>query len=199
MRLSDDPEQAAKWHPDDVGKSTQNFTGKMCLEAVQILSDAYHNLDQQYEYMYKPYSPTNGLAQWAAESYENFMYVLELAEALNKEYMRRTNKTSPHGAWETGSNFIPTKYIFPQVEATAQPQFFNGHEHLRSDDVVEGYRLYFANVKAPNSRWVAGHRPEWIDDYQDPEFIVEPEEEPNESSNNNEDDTADTGLMSFKT
>lgn len=76
--LDEDPEKAAKYHCDrDVVSGLVDYA--------QILSTAAWKMDfHAPERMFKPVPGINSsVHEWAAESYENYVWLLDLAEALH--------------------------------------------------------------------------------------------------------------------
>lgn len=75
-----DPVQAAKWHTD-------RHCVKMILESAQLLCSVFHmqGIDAPYKLTHK----NHPCAVWARESYSNFIWLLNLFEALCEEYTVR--------------------------------------------------------------------------------------------------------------
>lgn len=198
MRLSEDPVKAARFHPDVTGESTANMTGRMCYEATHICCNGLRKNGYVTDFMYDKSHYNHPINDWVAEAYMNFQWVRTLGLALNQEYKDRTGKTEEYGSYKVMLALDPDPSVFPQVEATEQPQCFEKFPQCKRDDPVSGYREYFRQVKGPKSEWNHVPRPHWLDGPDEDREPIEPHTE-GDSSSEEPDEIPDTGLESFRT
>jgi hypothetical protein len=144
--LSRDPREAARWAID-------RHVVKMTLETAQILATVswQHGCPA-------PYRPTHAkhpCVLWAAETSDNFRWLVEHGLALAAEYERRYGKTHKSAAViaEIASSGVRPAKLGLTDFAQAMP------EHYRGPDSVAAYRAYYRGDKAPFATWKAPAEP----------------------------------------
>jgi len=142
--LSEDPKQAARWHCD-------KHVVKMLLESVQILNGALYEreLDDMafYGYTHKHHPCT----LWAAESWANFEWLVQLTHYLDKEWQLRYDHDYHHTSyhkvldnWWNGREWTLPAEREPRTKfALAMP------EDVKRDDPIMAYRDYYREYKKP--------------------------------------------------
>lgn len=90
--LDNDIEQCAKDHCD-------KHVVKMILEYAQMLSTAVR-LTTEHDIGYKPTHINHPCSIWVRSSLSNWLYLRELAQHLNDEYVSRYQKSVNHKSWE---------------------------------------------------------------------------------------------------
>ena len=99
----------------------------------KIYWDCYHN------------HPCN---VWVRESLDNYMFLLDLLDALNWQFIRRSNHGNSHGSWFQNHELLSdTRDLnFPRTGVT--PFALAMPEVYRQDDPVESYREYYRREKS---------------------------------------------------
>ena len=134
--LDTDPQVAASYHCD-------KHVVKMILESSQMLCTILH--DKGIEAPYKPTHRNHPCTKWAAESRENFVWLLQLGFWLCVEYRSRYGKN--HKSEEVirfchkHIDLIPESPFTPFAQAMP--------DEFRNEDPVTAYRNYYRIAKAP--------------------------------------------------
>jgi hypothetical protein len=158
--LSEHPAQAARYHAD-------KHVVKMILESAQILNGALYErgLDDLafYGYTHKNHPCT----LWAAESWSNFEWLVQLMHYLNKEYKLRYDHDESHTSYqkmvrhwrEDGEWIVPTEPEPRTPYALAVP------DDVKQDNPVLTYRDYYREYKSSED-WFGYERgrdePKWL-------------------------------------
>jgi hypothetical protein len=134
--LDYDSEKAAKYHPD-------RHIVKMPLEAVQLLCSAHTRLGNDAPYNISKGHLSHPCALWVQESADNYVWLLNFARALFKEYTHRykkRHKSEDVLDWcaENIPN-LPQKGLTPFAQAMP--------EECKNPDVIRAYRKYFIDYK----------------------------------------------------
>ena len=123
--------------------------GKILLEAVQMLCTAKRILDPEdtetNARIYKLAHVNHPVSIWVRESLANYMWTIDLAEALNYEWKYRyDHPDTSHKSFEVAlilKNALPSPDKFEKVGLTpfalAMPDIY------KSSDPVESYRKYY--------------------------------------------------------
>lgn len=167
--LDFDLDKCAEYHID-------KHIVKMPLEAAQLLCSAYWT--SLYDYIPKLMTPfqrqaiqalqtdefyklthyNHPCAIWARTSLDNFEWLHCYANALNDEYGYRYGKS--HKSLEV-VNRLPEPNI-PRIGLTPFAQAMP--EKLKSDNVIESYRMFYMLDKGPFATWKYRDKPSWWND-----------------------------------
>lgn len=153
--LDQDPKECAAAHYDV-------HLRKMTTEYLQILSTVCHIYDKPELAVYKKTHVNHPSVKWAAESKENYLWLLELLTECHSEWRRRFDK--PHAAGEKICMLgipdnLPEK-PFTQVSYGFRKQ---GHEECYLYDHIAGYRKYYTVHKLHLKEYTNCHsEPEWM-------------------------------------
>jgi hypothetical protein len=143
---------------------------KIILEAVQMLSTALQVLEpnKQLTWVDKLYKVTHvnhPVSVWVRSSYENFMFTINLVDAMHEEWKYRYQhpETKIHKSYEVLMYIktnIPDKSLFLYIHrtpfATAMPDEF------KSGDPVQSYRNYYqSDSKKHLASWKRRGKPSW--------------------------------------
>ena len=147
--LDSDIESCARFHCD-------KHVIKMILESAQILCTVLWMYD-----IPAPYRSTHKhhpCVIWANESLSNWLWLKELAYALNKEYQYRFNHQKNHKSYDV----ILTLKSPPVIDLglTKQPQVLP--EEFKQVDPVRAYRAYYKDCKRHLAQWTKREVPSWF-------------------------------------
>lgn len=147
--LDKDIEKCARYHCD-------KHVLKMILEYAQILCTVLWQTD-----VAAPYRPTHSkhpCVIWAGQSLSNWLWLKELATALNSEYRYRFDKSCNHKSFDVIAMLpqpnIPDLGLTPHVQA--MPIVY------RTNNPVNAYRQYYVNNKAHLAKWTKRTTPAWF-------------------------------------
>jgi hypothetical protein len=147
--LDPDIRQCARFHCD-------KHVVKMILESAQILCSVLwlHHIKAPY----KPTHMRHPCVLWANESLSNWLWLKELACALNEEYKYRFNHKSNHKSYD----IISGLEIPPIVDLglTKRPQTMP--DEFKQEDPVEAYRQYYKICKQHIGHWTKREIPAWF-------------------------------------
>ena len=128
---------------------------KMVLETNQMLCTVASA--QGYQAPYKPTHATHPCTLWAAETMQNWNWLLQHSRALCSEYTRRYNRTHKSQAvteWAEGLDIeLPNMGQTPF--RLAMPAKY------QSEDAVTSYRAYYLGEKSGFAKWKLGNVPSW--------------------------------------
>lgn len=147
--LDECPRKSARMHCD-------KHVVKMISESRQMMKLAvdYHNNGKfsSRGYVNHPCSI------WARDTIDNYMWLYDLAEALNDEYKHRYGKEEDHKSWTEIKNMG-----MPNIPAMGLTQFALAmpEEYQNKEDVVESYRNYYIHEKNYFATWRRRERPTW--------------------------------------
>ncbi|HBD10578.1 MAG TPA: hypothetical protein DCZ13_00430 [Porticoccaceae bacterium] len=148
--LDQNIERCARYHCD-------KHVVKMILESVQLLCTA---LDKKgYSTPYKPTHEKHPCVLWVEASYANFLWLNELAVALNDEYRYRFNKDRDHSSIAVLSKIESLRYAdFGLTEhAQAMPA-----KYKVAGDAVSAYRGFYRGEKHHFADWTRRPAPKWM-------------------------------------
>jgi len=155
--LDNDPENAAAMHCD-------KHVVKMVLETAQIMSTVHRLYDSPFaDQVYKPTHKNHPSVKWAAESSDNYRWLIGLFTNLSREYTYRFH--SVHKSWDKlyepltrlpsfNGQFRGSRTPF----ALAMPDVYK----FVSDDPVECYRAYYWHEKRDLLKYTRREEPEWL-------------------------------------
>lgn len=157
--LDKNPQLAAQYHCD-------KHVVKMVLETAQILSTVLIELLPEYkEGLYRPTHKTHPCTLWAAESENNFWWLLHLGHYLSEEFTYRYGGT--HKSTEiikTAANIFTYTWSlgFPKTDITpfvqAMPDYCKD-----PDDPVNAYRTYYIMEKKHLLQYTKREKPSWLE------------------------------------
>lgn len=148
--LSEDPKENARFHAD-------KHVVKMILEHIQILSTIIQ-IQSPNTNVYKPTHRKHPCTIWASESINNYLYLIELTEALHEEYLYRYNKIHKSMAiLEYIKNNLPELPDIPLTPfAQAMPDVY------KNKSAVTAYQTYYINEKQHLFSWKNRDIPSFI-------------------------------------
>lgn len=142
---------------------------KILLEAVQMLCTTKrilhpHHNDEEFK-LYKIAHKNHPVTIWMRQSYENYMWTIQLIEAMHEEWKYRYG----HPENKKHKSFIVAMYLkqnaplpeeFPQQGLT--PFALAMPDEYKTDDPVESYRRYYqSEAKQKIASWKKREQPEW--------------------------------------
>jgi hypothetical protein len=139
----------ARYHCDQ-------HVSKMILESVQMLCTALHK--KGFAVPYRPTHAKHPCVLWVEESYENFLWLSELARALNTEYRFRYEKDNDHASIrvldEIQHHEFDSEGLLPFAQAMP-------NEYKVPDDPVAAYRAFYLGEKHQFATWTKRPQPKW--------------------------------------
>jgi hypothetical protein len=147
--LDTDINRCAEYHCD-------RHVNKMILESVQIMCTVL-NL-RGLETPYKSTHRQHPCVLWADQSYDNFLWLGELAAALNKEYRFRYNKDRDHASIRVLADILHFRYESLGLTefAQAMPACYKA-----PGNAVAAYRDYYLGEKQSFAFWTRRTPPDW--------------------------------------
>jgi hypothetical protein len=151
----------------DITKCAQahcdKHVNKMILEGAQLLASAIHVLDpklaQAQPDLYRLTHKNHPCAVWVRADAHNYMYLLDLMEALNTEAQWRYARQTDHLSLVKAREWYPPQ--MPFVRFTEPPKCV--HDDFKYiQDPVEAYREYYRRDKKEIAYWTKRERPEWF-------------------------------------
>lgn len=143
---------------------------KIILEAVQMLCTTMQIVDPENEIfnkmkLYKIAHKNHPVTIWMRTSRDNFMWTLELVEAMHNEWKYRYD----HPSDKMHKSYIVAKYLreyapsedkFPNVGLT--PFALAMPIECKCDDAIEAYRRYYQTPeKQKIASWKKRGKPDW--------------------------------------
>jgi hypothetical protein len=151
--LDKDIEKCAQYHCDQ-------HVVKMILESVQMLCTALNN--KGFTTPYKSTHIKHPCVLWVEESYENFLWLKNLANALNSEYRFRFDSNSSHKSifvLDEISIYNYNNYGLTEF-AQAMPD-----KYKIPGDAVKAYRQFYKGEKMGFAKWTKRSVPAWAIEY----------------------------------
>lgn len=147
--LDRDIELCARYHCD-------RHVNKMILESVQLLCTVLN--ERGFATPYKSTHRKHPCTLWVDRSYDNFLWLAELADALNREYRYRYKKKRDHASIRVLHDILPLRY-----ESTGLTEFAQAmpDEYKVEGDAVAAYRAYYHGDKHAIARWTRRQAPGW--------------------------------------
>jgi hypothetical protein len=130
---------------------------KMILESVQIMCTALNK--KGFSTPYKSTHVKHPCVLWAEESYSNFLWLNDLALALNDEYRFRFEKNTNHSSIAVLTEIAHFSYkdIGLTEFAQAMPE-----KYKVPGDAVAAYRKFYIGEKLRFAKWTKRAVPFWI-------------------------------------
>jgi hypothetical protein len=151
------PRVAARMHCD-------KHVGKMLIESCQLLATCHHHYDNGHQITYKPTHAKHPSAIWVRQSPLHYAWLVELANALGREFWRRYDKQ--HKSWHMlhaelmqpppAMRNLPSKWSPP---TQAMPD-----EYKHTDAIVAYRRFYASKAQRMPLVYNRGHdtQPYWL-------------------------------------
>lgn len=148
--LDTDIHECARFHSD-------RHVVKMTLESAQMLCTVLHENGIQ-----APYRPTHRhhpCTLWTGMSLTNWIWLRDLALALNDEYRYRYGKDADHRSGAVVRDLPP-----PPIDDLGLTEFAQAmpEEYRVPGDAVSAYRKYYAAEKSGFAIWTGRPVPEWF-------------------------------------
>lgn len=134
---------------------------KMILEGAQLLASAHHMTNPQAGTildMYRLTHKNHPDAIWVRASINNYIYLMDLMEALNTECQYRYEHKKDHVSWTKVLNWPYPK--LPDLPFSDPPKCVHD-DHKGISDTVEAYRAYYKRDKADIVTWTKRLPPKW--------------------------------------
>ena len=157
--LHKDPKKCAIMH-------VNKHVVKMILESTQMLCSVHHvckQIDPNYSYTppYKLAHKNHPCSIWVRESLSNYLWLIELAKELSKEYTYRYGKIHKCESYiyelEKNLPSIADKGFTPPAQAMP--------DTYKDEDAVEAYRQYYIFEKFKLFAWKNREEPQWLQDF----------------------------------
>jgi hypothetical protein len=148
--LDEDIEQCAQYHCDQ-------HVVKMILESVQMLCTALNK--KGFSTPYKSTHIQHPCLLWVEHSFENFLWLKNLALALNTEYRFRFEKEVDHRSIGVLNAIANYRYASQGLTAFAQAM---PDQYKIQGDAVAAYRQFYIGEKMRFAKWSKRNVPEWI-------------------------------------
>jgi len=130
---------------------------KMILESVQLLCTALNK--KGFPTPYKSTHANHPSVLWVEESYDNFLWLRDLALELNHEYKYRYDKHSDHKSIVVLNQI--SEYSFPSIGLTTFPQAMPD-KYKVVNDAISAYRNFYIGDKAKFAKWTKRVPPTWF-------------------------------------
>lgn len=142
--------RCAQYHCDQ-------HVGKMILESVQILCTALNK--KGFATPYRSTHSQHPCVLWVEASYDNFLWLRELALALNDEYRWRYRKSADHASIAVLQAIESCRFdtcgLLPFAQAMP-------NQYKVAGDAVAAYRQFYCGDKARFARWTRRAPPPWF-------------------------------------
>lgn len=152
--LDQDCEKCAQYHCD-------KHVVKMILESAQMLCTALNK--KGFSTPYKSTHSRHPCVLWVEASYANFVWLKNLAIALNTEYRFRFEKESDHKSVAVIDVISHYRYDDHGLTDFAQAM---PDKYQVPGDAVSAYRRFYLGEKMAFAHWTKRHVPEWITQQQ---------------------------------
>jgi len=145
---------------------------KIILEAVQMLCTALHLLDVTRDLppdvkLYKIAHKNHPVTIWIRTSLENYLWTLDLVEAMHEEWKYRYNHPpeKEHKSYQLSTllrKYAPTADKFPSTGLTTFAMAMP--DACKREDPVEAYRVYYQTPeKRKLASWKKRDKPSWYE------------------------------------
>ncbi|MGV3740129.1 MAG: hypothetical protein ACO1N3_02400 [Gammaproteobacteria bacterium] len=141
--------QCARFHCD-------KHVIKMILESAQVLCTVLWMHDIKAPY--KPTHMQHPCVLWANHSLSNWLWLKDLASALNEEYKYRFNHQKNHKSYEV----IQSLVIPPLIDLGLTERPLAMPDEFKQSDPVKAYRNYYKIAKSHLAKWTKRDIPDWF-------------------------------------
>jgi len=147
--LDHDITSCARYHCD-------RHVGKMILESVQMLCTALNG--KGFSTPYRSTHARHPCVLWVGESYDNFLWLSDLARALNEEYRFRYRKNRDHASIAVLNDISGCRFQSAGLTefAQAMPDCYKV-----PGDPVTAYRAFYRGEKSAFAQWTGRPAPPW--------------------------------------
>ena len=128
----------------------------MILESVQMLCTALNK--RGFETPYRSTHLKHPCVLWVESSFENFLWLKDLAVALNAEYRFRFERDADHGSIRVLDEISKFSYENRGLTEFAQAM---PDKYKVPGDAVTAYRQFYVGEKLVFARWTRRDVPEW--------------------------------------
>lgn len=142
--------KCAKYHCDQ-------HVVKMILESVQIMCTALNK--KGFSTPYKSTHIKHPCVLWTEKSYDNFLWLSELAFELNDEYKYRYKKTDNHSSIDVLQEISQVQYDSIGLTEFAQAM---PDKYKVPGDAVSAYRKFYLGEKMKFAKWTRRRPPNWV-------------------------------------
>jgi hypothetical protein len=148
--LDSDIDACARFHSD-------RHVVKMTLESAQMLCTVLH--ENGIQAPYKPTHRHHPCTLWAGRSLSNWIWLRDLALALNDEYRYRYRKDSDHLSGAVVRDLPP-----PPIDDLGLTEFAQAmpEQYRVPGDAVSAYRKFYAAEKSGFAIWTGRSVPGWF-------------------------------------
>lgn len=153
--LDTDIRACARYHAD-------SHVVKMILESAQMLCTVL--FENSMEAPYRPTHRRHPCTLWAGRSLSNWIWLRNLALALNREFHYRFGRGRDHA-----SAVVVESLAMPPIPDIGLTEFAQAlpERYRVPGDAVAAYRTYYIAEKAHMARWTRRRRPRW--------YVMKPE------------------------
>ncbi|SET06435.1 pyrimidine dimer DNA glycosylase/endonuclease V [Thalassotalea agarivorans] len=148
--LDEDITRCAQYHCDQ-------HVVKMILESVQLLCTALNK--KGFSTPYKSTHAKHPCVLWVEESYDNFLWLVELTRALNTEYQYRYDKTTDHKSMAVLEKILDYPYESKGLTEFAQAM---PDDYKVKQNAVDAYRNFYREDKMKFATWRKRQPPVWL-------------------------------------
>ena len=148
--LDTDIETCAQYHCDQ-------HVVKMILESVQMLCTALNK--QGFTTPYKSTHIKHPCVLWVEESFGNFLWLKDLALALNTEYRFRYERDTDHKSISVLNEITNCIYEDRGLTEFAQAM---PDKYKVPGDAVKAYRQFYLGEKMQFAKWTKRSVPNWV-------------------------------------
>lgn len=156
--LDEDPVLAAEYHCD-------KHVVKMIVETAQLLSTACWHLGDWSDDLYRPTHDNHPCALWVRSSRGNYVWTLDLLDALLEEFNYRYPRKGGHAT----ARLIPAlrrriasdAVRWPSEDLTPPAQAMP--EQYRGPDPASAYRRYYLAEKRDLLTYTRRTAPDWVE------------------------------------
>jgi choline dehydrogenase-like flavoprotein len=150
--LDNDIKKCAQFHCDQ-------HVVKMILESVQLLCTALNK--KGYTTPYRSTHINHPCVLWVESSYDNFIWLVRLANRLNDEYRYRYNKERDHASMAILRQIENISY-----ERCGRTPFAQAmpDQYKMEGNAVQAYRNFYRGEKMNFATWTRRPVPGWIKD-----------------------------------
>ena len=148
--LDTDVKKCARFHCDQ-------HVVKMILESVQILCTTLNK--RGIATPYKSTHQKHPCVLWAGQSYDNFVWLTELARALNSEYKYRYRRSADHKSMDVLERIAGYGFENQGLTPFAQAMPEN---YKVAGDAVKAYRQFYLGEKMAFATWTRRRMPLWV-------------------------------------
>lgn len=133
---------------------------KILLEAVQMLCTAARLCEDTNPCLYRIAHKNHPVSIWCRASRSNFIWTLDLIDALHEEWRYRQGHMKVH------KSYIVAQYLREHVpdipELGLTPFALAMPDQYKTADPVESYRAYYKGEKKRMASWKKRNPPEWF-------------------------------------